>query len=134
MHILPKQTTEANLCLSERPEHAACGVQGRLAVLEIEGLEKLLTKPYWSSDAGRLELVRFSLARCYLPAHSARSAMSVDVQMMPSPAMNGHMMNGHANGLSKEPKFASGLILPPPEIKCKSQASRVSGACADSRH
>ncbi|OSX64990.1 hypothetical protein POSPLADRAFT_1134290 [Postia placenta MAD-698-R-SB12] len=26
-------------------------------------------------------------------------------------------MNGHANGLSKEPKFASGLILPPPEIK-----------------
>lgn len=47
------------------------------------------------------------------------SLMTIDPQ--PIPLMNG---NGHINGengfngASTGPKYASGLILPPPEIKC----------------
>lgn len=45
------------------------------------------------------------------------SAMAVDTHV---DVPNGHL-NGDAspNGIPKEPKFASGLILPPPEIKCE---------------
>ncbi|CCM02886.1 uncharacterized protein FIBRA_05000 [Fibroporia radiculosa] len=46
---------------------------------------------------------------------------AVDVQSMLPPIFNGngHVANGHGdfNGAPREPKFASGLILPPPEIK-----------------
>ncbi|KZT65441.1 hypothetical protein DAEQUDRAFT_676757 [Daedalea quercina L-15889] len=44
---------------------------------------------------------------------------AVDVQMMPPQSVNGTHPNGHGefNGVAREPKFASGLILPPPEIK-----------------
>ncbi|TFY58154.1 hypothetical protein EVJ58_g6592 [Rhodofomes roseus] len=44
---------------------------------------------------------------------------AVDVQMMPPPQLNGGGLNGHGdfNSVPREPKFASGLILPPPEIK-----------------
>ncbi|KZT11481.1 uncharacterized protein LAESUDRAFT_809403 [Laetiporus sulphureus 93-53] len=46
---------------------------------------------------------------------------AVDVQMMSPPAMDGiiHAMNGHGDyaHVPTQPKFASGLILPPPEIK-----------------
>ena len=51
--------------------------------------------------------------------------MSVATQAMPQPpALDGDatMVDGKGpegpNGVPKEPKFASGLILPPPEIKC----------------
>ncbi|OBZ75193.1 Splicing factor 3A subunit 1 [Grifola frondosa] len=46
--------------------------------------------------------------------------MSVATQMMPQPLLNGidHAIHDdEMNGGHKEPKFASGLILPPPEIK-----------------
>ncbi|KAI0781153.1 Pre-mRNA splicing factor PRP21 like protein-domain-containing protein [Trametes elegans] len=47
--------------------------------------------------------------------------MSVATQSMPPPPTPGLNGNGTpadgANGVHKEPKFASGLILPPPEIK-----------------
>ncbi|KAH9951387.1 Pre-mRNA splicing factor PRP21 like protein-domain-containing protein [Amylocystis lapponica] len=46
---------------------------------------------------------------------------AVDVQMAVSAPINGNgqVANGHGdyNGGAKEPKYASGLILPPPEIK-----------------
>jgi hypothetical protein len=47
--------------------------------------------------------------------------MAVETQMMP--VMNGHAFNGDVemeNGI-RDPslRFTSGLILPPPEIKCK---------------
>ena len=51
--------------------------------------------------------------------------MSVATQAMPPPLdVNGAAGKGPdgANGVHKEPKFASGLILPPPEIKCESAA------------
>ena len=52
--------------------------------------------------------------------------MSVATQAMPHPPVLDGDANGvagkgadGANGVPKEPKFASGLILPPPEIKCE---------------
>lgn len=43
---------------------------------------------------------------------------TVDVEM--SPAMNGHVNgNGDMNGKEASVRFTSGLILPPPEIKCE---------------
>ncbi|KAG6376084.1 Pre-mRNA splicing factor PRP21 like protein-domain-containing protein [Boletus reticuloceps] len=42
--------------------------------------------------------------------------MAVETQTMP--ALNGHAINGDTD-VNKEPRFASGLILPPPEIKCE---------------
>ena len=52
--------------------------------------------------------------------------MSVATQAMPHPPALDGDANGvagkgadGANGVPKEPKFASGLILPPPEIKCE---------------
>ena len=44
--------------------------------------------------------------------------MAVETQTMP--ALNGHALDGDAD-MIKEPalRFASGLILPPPEIKCE---------------
>lgn len=46
------------------------------------------------------------------------------------PVTNGHAANGTVengvNGISTGPKFASGLILPPPELKCESLISGLS--------
>ncbi|KAF8448033.1 Pre-mRNA splicing factor PRP21 like protein-domain-containing protein [Boletus edulis BED1] len=42
--------------------------------------------------------------------------MVVETQTMPE--LNGHAINGDTD-VNKEPRFASGLILPPPEIKCE---------------
>lgn len=47
--------------------------------------------------------------------------MVVDQVASPAPHENGNgVLDLHEgeNGAPKEPKFASGLILPPPEIKC----------------
>lgn len=46
---------------------------------------------------------------------SAAAVAQPDVHMNGNGAANG---NGYAPDTLKEPKFASGLILPPPEIKC----------------
>lgn len=51
------------------------------------------------------------------------SAMVADASTPPLAHLNGngvHMNeDGIPNGAVKEPKYASGLILPPPEIKCE---------------
>lgn len=48
--------------------------------------------------------------------------MAVETQTMP--ALNGHAFDGDTD-MTKEPalRFTSGLILPPPEIKCKPSSS-----------
>ena len=51
--------------------------------------------------------------------------MSADVEMSNENGVNGHAVNGNAtNGDTNETpdpqsRFATGLILPPPDIKCK---------------
>ena len=58
--------------------------------------------------------------------------MSVATQAMPPPLdVNGAAGKGPdgANGAHKEPKFASGLILPPPEIKCEFAAPLTHDVC-----
>ena len=47
----------------------------------------------------------------------------VEVNGNGSPHANG---DAESNGAHKEPKFASGLILPPPEIKCECRISHLS--------
>ena len=51
--------------------------------------------------------------------------MAVDVQTLPGPHFNGNGLN-HMDGDAKEPKFAHGLILPPPEIKCEYHTTSAS--------
>ena len=53
------------------------------------------------------------------PSLTTTTTMAVEIQTMPT--LNGHAFNGDTD-MNKEPslRFASGLILPPPEIKCES--------------
>jgi hypothetical protein len=51
------------------------------------------------------------------PALRATNTMAVAIQTMP--VMNGHNGDVEMSGLvDTGPRFATGLILPPPEIKC----------------
>ena len=50
--------------------------------------------------------------------HDDDREMAVETQTMP--ALNGHAFSGDANTIKESSlRFASGLILPPPEIKCE---------------
>lgn len=64
-------------------------------------------------------LLRFDEHQCSLSLTSPAAKMSAMLlDTAGAPHVNG---NGVLNGdslASKEPKYASGLILPPPEIKC----------------
>lgn len=56
--------------------------------------------------------------------------MSGTVAVVPNGTANGHIdlssaaaANGHANGGPMHMRFASGMILPPPEVKCTSPST-----------
>lgn len=91
--------------------------------------QSLLTKPCPGSsalsaralDANAATLCRLVCSRSSISPLVHAKMSAVDVQMAPPLPLNGGgHPNGHGdfNGVPREPKFASGLILPPPEIKC----------------